>query len=131
MNRRRRTRRKHRKLVYNQTKDFDYLRFGSARRCIWCGRSFKKGIRKKTREHVIPKSKGGPNQGNMGASHKECNNRRGVNDTWRPYIEGSNKMPEDQINWLIELDVPIPKYVEEEGQKAICSVQDKQETMGK
>ena len=84
--------------------------FITAKRCIWCGRkpnrrNWKPNAR--TREHIMPKSKGGSNSlRNMGLACKECNQRRGNDDSWLPYMSVAfPRLPESQRQWLKALRV--------------------------
>ena len=58
--------------------------------CYWCGRVMRPAEyelpESRTREHLIPRSKGGPKgRTNIVDACKSCNNRRGDDTNWVPY----------------------------------------------
>lgn len=60
--------------------------------CYWCGWDFRTAtrdpMRKRTREHLVPKSLGGPaTNENLVAACYNCNLRRGNDTSWVPYAE--------------------------------------------
>lgn len=61
-------------------------RITSYARCFWCGLSYGTGPAAKTKEHLIPKSKGGRDCfNNIVWAHQKCNTLRGSNENWIPF----------------------------------------------
>lgn len=61
--------------------------------CIWCGSKFSRKV-KKTREHVVPRSRGGRGSKNIRAACIRCNNSRGNSSNW---VKFDNIPPEFQV----------------------------------
>ena len=60
-------------------------------RCAWCGYDLEKSNARPTRDHIVPKVKGGPTRlENEVASCSSCNNKRG-NDSPSQFIESSRR----------------------------------------
>lgn len=61
-------------------------RSASWHRCHWCGEGYGTGFWLRTREHLIPKSKGGRDTfDNLVWAHLKCNSMRGSNENWIAY----------------------------------------------
>lgn len=61
--------------------------------CFWCGAPYDGDVTslRRTREHVIPLSRGGDSSySNVVFSHLACNNRRGSDISWVPFHEHGN-----------------------------------------
>ena len=69
-------------------------------KCVWCGEPFGKNGLKRTKEHMTPKSMGGGQYSNIGASHAKCNKERGIDTAWKPYYVKAKLMPQNQKAWI-------------------------------
>lgn len=93
-----------------QPKADSHIRFGVAKRCCWCGISVAyKGKRNQpyqaTREHIVPRSKGGGGARNIAVACRRCNTSRGTDSRWVFW--------RDIPQWLRKVGTPMRRVGDE------------------
>lgn len=89
--------------------------------CWWCGRTLagsrSQSPRAKTREHIVPKSRGGSAKaGNIRAACRQCNTSRGDSMQWIPWIKhgGHRIAGMTERQWSVLLKIP-DRFVQGQG----------------
>lgn len=77
---------RHRQQDKNWRAERAVLKQDTYKSCYWCGMPYGNGDARRTKEHVVPKSRGGGDEyANIMYAHRLCNSMRGSSETWVPF----------------------------------------------